>query len=132
MLFAVLALSSIALAGKPERDRQKELNPKLATAKAEMKKRCGCDVSFMVKWDSYQKADDMFLVEAALADLTEATKDNCDDDNEKKVLCSHLKSYVVSYDSNGAVSYASGALTCGTASSTHCGSNQLDAIINKW
>jgi hypothetical protein len=132
ILFAIATVSSVALAGKPERDKQKELATNIAATKADLKSRCGCNVAIDVKWDSYATASDMNTISGGLADLVEATKDNCDDATEKKSLCSHLKTYVLKHDTKGAVTYAAGTLTCGTADSTRCGSGQLNDLIDKW
>jgi hypothetical protein len=131
-LFAIVAISSVAFAGKHERDKQKALASNIASAKADLKSRCGCTVAVDVKWDSYSKVGDMSSIASGLKDLVEATQDNCDDDNEKKVLCSHLKTFAVTHDKQAKVSYDTGTLTCGTADSIHCGPEQLNKIVDSW
>ena len=124
-----LAIPSLAAAGKPERDRQKELEPKVAETKTAVKKLCGCDIPVSVQYESYPKADDMLRVPDALSSLVEALQNDCDDANEKAILCKNLKGYVVKFGKGGTdVSFSSGVISCPSTDTGYCGKEQVDKI----
>ncbi len=134
MIFAMLAISSVAMAGKPERDAQKELTPKLAALKSDIKARCGCDLDVTVRWESYTRADDMACIEDSLNGLSVGTKKNCDDANEKKITCAHLKAYELHYEKKdgGSITYNNGTISCGTNDSNYCSDQMINQIVDPW
>jgi len=131
MILATVAISSVAMAGKPERDRQAELVPKAAALKADFKSRCGCDIAVTVNYDSYKAAGDMFRVEAAFDSLTEATA-ACSSATEKAIICKHLKGYTVAFSANPVATEAGGTITCGSSSNSHCGTPAISRIVDAW
>ncbi len=131
MVLAVVAVTSVAMAGKPERDRQAELTPKAAALKADLKSRCGCDITVTVNYDSYKTADDMFRVEAAFSSLTEATA-ACSSATEKPIICKHLKGYTVAFSANPVAAESGGTITCGSNANSHCGTPAISRIVDAW
>jgi hypothetical protein len=132
VVFSVLSVSTIALAGKPERDKQKELEPKVAELKKDIKTRCGCDIKVTVDWSTYKTARDMSRIEAALSSLSEATQGHCASEAEKKILCSHLKGYTVGYAEEAGEPKLVGGSTiwCGSTDVRFCGGRLVKEIID--
>jgi hypothetical protein len=130
---SVIGISTIALAGKPERDKQKELEPKVAELKTDLKKKCGCDIAVTVDWASYKTTRDMGRIPHGLDSLTEALKDRCADDVDKKAICSHLKTFALKYDADAERPSLSGStISCATTDVRYCGGALVKEITDKW
>lgn len=97
VLIAILILvSPAAFAGKAERARKVEIESALKGYASAFKKACGCDVKFDVKWDTYQKIDDMARIEMAGEKLAENAPGFCTDADAKKAICV-MKTMALSY-----------------------------------
>lgn len=131
---ALLLVGSLALAGKPERDKKKELEPAIKTAIEEGKKACGCDFPVEVKWDSYTKADDMMRIADGVKSFTDAMVQVCESPEDKAAFCKASKGMkgVVQFGADGTFAQKDKVLTCNTNDSSYCGSHQVKAVFEKF
>lgn len=94
----VLVVSVFAFAGKLERDKKAELEPRVKAATEAFKKNCGCGVAITVKWDNYKKADDMGQIGWAMDSIKDGSESYCKDAGGKKAMC-NMKSIEYSFGS---------------------------------
>jgi hypothetical protein len=89
--------STLALAGKPERDKATELKPAIAAAEKTVNDSCGCPVTLAVKWDTYTKADDMRRITDDANEFAKSAKKQCNSPENKAAMCKALKSVEISF-----------------------------------
>ena len=132
---ALMLVGSLALAGKPERDKKKELEPQIKTALEEGKKACGCDFAVEVKWDGYTKADDMMRIADGVKSYTDAMVQVCESPEDKAAFCKGSKGM------KGVVEFLKGdpsfeqkdkVLICKTDGSQYCGEGQVKPVFEKF
>lgn len=126
-------LASVAVAGKPERDKASELKPKVAATEAHIKTVCGCASKINVKWESYTKANDMERISNTLEDITAATNAQCKSADDKKAFCSNVTGWELSYKNGGGDASVNGKTIVMTSSdAAHPGEGQLTGILSKF
>lgn len=134
VIVALAVVATLAWAGKPERDKQKEVTPLVATHAKTVKTACGCDVKFDVKWDSYKKADDMWRVKETAEAFAKAATAYCESDEDKKAFCANVKSVSISFSADvGDVAYNEKAKSFAAHSneSSYNGDHQFKAFLDK-
>ena len=133
ILVATLSLSFSAQAGKPERDKQKEVEPKVKEAEKAVNDACKGGLKFDVKWDSYAKADDMWRVPEASEAIAELAKSYCTSPEDQKAFADLLKTVVIKFNSDmGDPAYDKGkkAITVGSTSSSYNTAEQVQTAID--
>jgi hypothetical protein len=126
----LLLVPAVAVAGKAEQAKRKQLEPVVAAAKANLKGSCGCAIDVSVDWASYRTADDMEYVDDAIQNLLSALSDNCDDDAEKRTVCKSLKGYRVTYQHDTGATLTKGTLVCGSNGDICCNQDDINNIVN--
>jgi hypothetical protein len=133
LALAVAFVAAVALAGKPERDKQKEVTPELAKDTQEIKAACGCDVKITPKWESFPKADDMGRIKTVAEYFTTAAKDHCQSPEDKKALCDNVKELHIVFDNNVPEPlFANKVITCHSNNSSANSDGQFKAILDKF
>lgn len=131
-LVVTMLLVTTVMAGKPERDKKKELEPKIKDAIAEAKAACGCDFAIDVKWDTYTKADDMFRILEGVTSFTEAEKEVCQSQEDKDAFCKGSKGMKgqVIFQKEPKFEKKDKLLICGSSDSSYCGSHQVKPVFD--
>jgi hypothetical protein len=96
-LAAVVSLAPSAWSGKPERDKQDALEPKIKATKDGIKTDCGCDVAMTVHWDAYKAVNDMAQIDQFFDALAKTSKGYCVKPADKKAYCSALTAVDVTW-----------------------------------
>lgn len=132
---AVVVVAAVAWAGKPERDKQKEVTPLVTEHGKAVKAACGCEVKLNVKWDSYKKADDMMRVKEVAEAFATAAKAHCESDEDKKLFCANVKAVEISFGKDvGDVEYKEKEKTFVAHSndSSYNGDHQFKPFLDKF
>jgi hypothetical protein len=127
-----LALGSLGIAGKPERDKAAELKPTVEANAAKIKAACGCEVAVDVKWDSYTKADDMRRITEDLNEVVGAATSQCNSPDNKTAMCKNVKTIEVSFANPVTAPEMKGTtLVTHSNGSSYAGKAQLKKILDK-
>jgi hypothetical protein len=95
---AVLGLASFALAGLPEREKQRELEPKVKAASDAVAATCGCSPAVAVDWATFKTVESMYTVDFAVASYQEIAEATCKADQQAKAgFCSNVKNVAVKW-----------------------------------
>jgi hypothetical protein len=135
LLLAMFAIAGggLALAGKPERDKQLQMQPQVKDVASAVRTMCGCPVVVDVKWSSYTRADDMSTINAALSAITTATKNQCTTPENKRALCENVKTIELSYSLNPGEPFLSGtAMRITSNNTTYSDERQLQGVFDKF
>jgi len=129
----ILCLAANSFAGKPERDKQEELKPKVADAEKSVQSACGCKVTIQVMWDSYPKADDVFRIPETLEAFSTASQKQCNSPANKKAFCTNLTNLEVGFNKDGGMAELKGkTIKCASNDSSYTGDHQFTAILDKF
>jgi hypothetical protein len=130
---AVCCIAAVAFAGKPERDKEKELTPKLAEQAAQIKEACGCEVKMSPKWDSYPKAGDMGRIKSCAEQLATVAKKFCESPEDKKAFCGNVKEMTMTYSKGdvGKPELTDKVLACHSNDMSYNSDAQLKQILDK-
>jgi hypothetical protein len=90
LMMGLLLIGSVAFAGPAEREKKKEVEPVIATARADWKKNCGCDLNIDVKWDTF-KVDHMSMAKRIAESISESVAKACADKEAKVAMCKMKK-----------------------------------------
>lgn len=125
--------ASPAFAGKPERDRADELKPAAEKAQSAVKTLCGCDVHVSVKFDSFEKADDMRNVERTLESLEASVKHQCEKEVDKKALCDALTDVEIDHEhGQSSVKLDGKKLVATTGSQSYSSDTMITKVMNQF
>lgn len=86
VLLLSLATASIAFAGKAEREAVTEVQPKVASAIAAIKKHCGNTVKASINWDSFKTKESIYSVSHLFGKIESGVADYCKDAGTKKAM----------------------------------------------
>jgi hypothetical protein len=114
----IAALASLAHAGLAEREKQRELEPKIASAAAAVTATCGCSPGIQVDWSTFKTVASMYTLDFLMSNYQEIAESTCKADKEARDgFCGNVKNVTVKWapDSPSA-SCANG--TCGFAVSS--------------
>lgn len=128
----VIALATLAWAGKPEREKQKEITAKATTVKGDVKKACGCAVGVDVKWATFKTVENMSNIERTVRDFGVAAAKHCSDADSKKALCKSLKSVEIFYNKDGASLKLAGKVIKAGCNSSYPGDSMFKDILDKF
>ena len=139
-IVCVLGPVSNAYAGKPERDRQEELEPVVAAAAAEATTACGCPIKITVKYESYSSVNTMFRIDANVDSIKSSISSHCSKEADKKAVCANLSEFVItantdkSVPGNGVASpvYKDKVITTYSGDSGYNNDSEINAIMDKW
>jgi hypothetical protein len=131
---AVGLVAAVAFAGKPERDKQKEVTAQVSEHAKTVKAACGCEVKISPKWDSYKKADDMTRIDNCAEAFATAAKQQCASPEDKKAFCDNVKELHVVYQKGdvGDPSANNKVVTAQSNDGMYNGDNQFKAIFDKF
>lgn len=133
IVLAMSFTSAIAFAGKLEREKQKEITPKITEGRAAVKRACGCDPAINVKWDSYKTPDDMFRIPESVAGFSTAATSFCTDAESKKAFCANVSSLNISFNADGGSLTKSGkSFNAGSNGSGYSSDNLFTDFFNKF
>src|SRR5262245_51716567 len=94
----IVAVASLAFAGRAERERQRELEPKITTASASVSATCGCAPEVKVDWETFKTVESMYTVDFAVDSYREIAEDTCKADKEAKDgFCSNVKNVLLKW-----------------------------------
>jgi hypothetical protein len=130
-LIAAASLASSAWSGKPERDKQAALEPKVTATKDGIKSDCGCDVAVKVQWDTYKAVVDMERIGPFLDALAKTSKSHCAKPADKKAYCSALSAVDVSWGT-GFAAMDGKTLKVHSAATYEATDYELNQIMNKF
>lgn len=82
----VLVVSTGAWAGKEEREKKAELEPRVKAASDAFKSHCGGSISITVDWKSYKTVNDMYQLGYAMDAITEGAATYCKDSESKNAM----------------------------------------------
>jgi hypothetical protein len=86
VLVLSLLMASVAFAGKAERDAVTEVQPKVASAIAAIKKNCGNTVKASINWDSFKTVESIYSVSHLFEKIESGVADYCKDAGSKKAM----------------------------------------------
>jgi hypothetical protein len=132
ILIACLFVSTIAFAGKGEREKRKEIEPVLLSTQSSFKAACGCDFKWDINWDSYKAADDMNRIPSTAERISAGAKEHCTDAESKKAIC-QMKVVSLSYakDSKGDVTFSGGKISGQTNDTMYVGWDKIVEALDK-
>jgi hypothetical protein len=130
---AVACVAALAFAGKPERDKQKELTPKIAERAKNIKAACGCEVKITPKWDTYKKADDMGRIDSCAEAFETALKQHCESPEDKKALCENVKELHIAFAADiPSPAIEKKVITAHSNDMSYNGDGQFTEIVSKF
>jgi hypothetical protein len=106
LILASLLFSSMAFAGKAERDYMSTTGePAVKAASESFQKNCGCPLKIDVKWDSFKNVDQMSGAMRTPKSITENSAEYCKDAGSKKAMCA-MKTLELGVSENGSINFA--------------------------
>ncbi|MBL7544794.1 MAG: hypothetical protein JNL11_13335 [Bdellovibrionaceae bacterium] len=127
----MLIVSTGAWAGKEEREKKTELEPRVKAAAEAFKSKCGGGVSITVDWKSYKTVNDMSQIGYAMDAIKDGAAAYCTDDESKKIM-STVKSidYVFGKTDQGP-KFKSGKITASTDSTGYNSWDQMAKLVDQ-
>lgn len=133
LTFTSFTLSSALLAGKPERDKQAELEPLVKTTETNVKQNCGCAVAIKVNWASYDNVSNMYRIRNNLDAFDAVAKNQCNSAANKKAFCDNMKTLEVSYAAEVKnPEYSNGVMKITNNSTQYTGEHQMKKHTDKF
>lgn len=112
----LMLVSSMAFAGKAERELQATINEKMKAGVDAVKANCGCAMKVDIKWDSYKTTDQMTAVKNSLDSFNEESKAYCTDAGAKKAVCAMKTIEYANSDSKDEMAFKGGIMKVTTLS----------------
>lgn len=114
LILASMLFSSMAFAGKAERDYVSQNGePTIKAASEAFKKNCGCPLKIDVKWDAFKTVDQMSGAMRTPKSITEGSAEYCKDAGSKKAMCT-MKTLELGVSENGSMNFAGSKMTITT------------------
>jgi hypothetical protein len=127
----VLAITSVAHAGKTERDfYAAEVQPAISSAASTLKQACGADVKFDVQMSTYETVDQMRQIKHFANSITSDAGRYCNDAASKKAI-SALKTVSVSRTSSAGFEFSAGKGIATTDESSYPHWGMMTSAIDK-
>ncbi len=96
-LVGLMLVSAPVRAGKPERDRAKELERLMKAAQGAIKKSCGCGPSLAGKWQSFPDVHKMFRCHDTVEAIKDASVKHCTDADSKRAYCRNVSRFEIAF-----------------------------------
>jgi len=130
-VLAVLCLSTTAFAGKMERDLMtKKVAPSVATAEANLKSSCGCDVKITVDETTLKSMDELRGAMRIADDVAKNVGKYCSDAASRKAVC-QLKTLSLTKGKDVGFTFKDGAGVATTDGNARCGWDQIIKVLDK-
>ena len=108
----IVAFASLAYAGLAERERKRELEPKIASAVEAVTATCGCSPGVQVDWETFKSVESMYTLDFLMSSYQEISESFCKADAEAKAgFCSSVKGVAVKWTADPPSARCSGG-TC--------------------
>jgi hypothetical protein len=96
-LFGLSLVAAPVRAGKPERDRAKELERLMKAAQGAIKKSCGCGPSLAGKWRTFPDVHKMFRCHDTVDAIKDASLKHCADAKSKQAYCKNVSRFEIAF-----------------------------------
>lgn len=131
MAMILALIPALAFAGKAERDfTTTEAQPAVQEAVATLKSACGCDVTFDVKYDTFQDLNQLWLVKRFANAIKDGAEPYCSDAASKAAMC-NLKTIEFSKGSDVTFEFKDGKGTGTTDNSSYPSWDMITRAVDK-
>lgn len=127
----VLVVSTGAWAGKEEREKKAELEPRVKAASDAFKSHCGGSISITVDWKSYKAVNDMSQLGYAMDAIRDGSATYCKDGESKKAMQALKSLNYVFGNIDKAPTFKSGKIEASSDSSGYHSWDQITKLVDQ-